>query len=111
MFVKLLQLLVVVFASAVLGSAADPSRPACNAQTFGKMWPDSANHSKAQLSKLARCGELAICTRGVWRYRWESLTVRLDQLRGGSKLPKPAACEVPVDEFTEQNRTASTGTN
>jgi VCBS repeat-containing protein len=110
MFVKVLQVLLVVFAFAVLGSAADQSRPVCNAQTFGKMWPDSANHSKAQLSKLARCGELAICTRGVWRYRWESLTVRFDQLRGGSKLPKPAACEIP-DESTKQNRTASTGTN
>jgi len=75
------------------------------------MWPDSANHSPKQLSKLARCGDLAICTRGVWRYRWEALTVRLDQLRGGSKFRKPAACEVPADESTEPSRTVATGTN
>ena len=87
---------------AVVGTlclAADISKPACNAQNYGRMWPDAANHNPKMLTKLSQCGELEICTRPGVRYRWESLTVRVDQLRRGKKkLDKPARCEASVIE-------------
>ncbi|MBZ5609745.1 MAG: hypothetical protein LAP38_15905 [Acidobacteriia bacterium] len=92
--------------------AADDPKPACNQQNAGQMWPEAANHDAAARSKLARCGELQICTRTVWRYRWESVTVRLDQLPGGSKFRKPAECEVSAAEPPEKPVVASsTGSN
>lgn len=77
-----------------LGFGAEDLKPACNAQTAGKLWPDVANQDARLRKKLAHCGELELCTRGVWRYRWEALTVRLDQLRGGESIAKPAGCEI-----------------
>lgn len=35
--------------------------------------------------KLARSGELRLCTRGTWRYRWESPTVHVGQLAKGGE--------------------------
>ena len=41
--------------------------------------------------KLARLGELRMCTRGAWRYRWESPTVHVSQLgKGGDQVPHGA---------------------
>ncbi len=80
--------------------AADDSRPACNSENHGRMWPEAANHDP-QL--LVRCGDLLICVRGTWHYRWEAPTVRVDQLARQlgkvtgpkSKVPKPSVCEIP----------------
>jgi hypothetical protein len=77
--------------------AADDLKPECNRQNHGRMWPEAANHDLKLMTQLSHCGELQICGRGVWRYHWQSPTVRLDQLRGGSKLPKPAGCEERVE--------------
>jgi hypothetical protein len=42
--------------------------------------------------KLARWGELRMCTRGTWRYRWESPTVPMNQLvKGGDAQPRGGA--------------------
>jgi hypothetical protein len=88
-------------------AAGDP-KPACNAGSVGRLWPEAANHDPKLRKKMARCGELELCTRGIWRYRWESLTVRLDQLPGGSRLPKPAACEASPELAIEPNSAGST---
>ena len=77
-----------------LGFGAEDPKPACNELTAGKLWPDAANQDAKLRKRLARCGELELCTRGVWRYRWEALTVRLDQLRGGESIVKPVGCEI-----------------
>ena len=66
----------------------------CNKKTAGQYWPEAANHDHKAFSKLAKCGELQMCIREIWRYKWEFLTVRLDQLRGGSHFTKPVGCEV-----------------
>lgn len=75
--------------------AADDSRPACNSENQGQMWPEAANHDHKLMSRLVRCGELFICVRGAWHYHWEAPSVRLDQLsRHGKPASKPAVCEV-----------------
>ena len=77
-----------------LSFAADDVKPVCEAATGGLLWPEAANHDSQLRKKFSRCGELEVCTRGRWHFRWQSVTVRLDQLRGGSQFAKPAGCEV-----------------
>jgi hypothetical protein len=84
--------LLVVSVSVLCG--ADNVKPVCDAATGGLLWPEAANHDFKLRKKFSRCGELEVCTRGRWHFRWQSVTVRLDQLRGGAQLPKPAGCEV-----------------
>jgi hypothetical protein len=91
-----------ILAAPIIPLLADgDSKPACRAETRGMMWPDAANRDPRVLKKTAHCGELEICMRGHWRYRWESLTVRLDKLPGGSGLPKPADCEIQPEPSNE----------
>jgi len=89
--------------------AADASRPVCNAQNYGRMWPDAANHNPKMLTKLSQCGDLQICTRPGFRYRWEALTVRVDQLgRGKQKLATPARCEaLTIEEIADSHLPAT----
>lgn len=96
---KWMAVCILLGAPAALCFAEDPPRPPCNKSMAGKMWPDAANRDHKALIKLAHCGELQMCSRDIWHYRWESLTVRLDQLRG-SHFAKPAGCEV-LPEPTE----------
>jgi hypothetical protein len=106
MSLKAVATLLALAASARIWGAA-PDRPACNKHNAGQMWPNAANHDHQLVSKLARCGELQMCVRDVWRYRWTPLTVRLDQLRGGQRFQKPAGCEIPVEPDGKVNETAS----
>ena len=101
----------VLAAVSLLCLAADETKPACNARTLGRLWPEAANHDSKLRKKMARCGELELCTHGIWRYRWESLTVRLDQLPGGAKLPKPAACEASSEVAIEPSSNTEPATS
>jgi hypothetical protein len=67
-------------------------RPACTAAIAGEFWPEQANKDHKLAAKLARCGQLQMCTRGYLRYRWNSPTIRLDQLSKHSGRPIPAEC-------------------
>jgi len=96
----------VVAASGISGS--DASKPACNAQNMGRFWPEAANHDHAAVNKLARCGELEICTRGPWHYHWQALTVTVDQLRGVKS--KPASCMETSDNESAPGTAASNST-
>jgi hypothetical protein len=60
-----------------------------------QVWREEATRDPKLYTALIHCGQLQICTQGIWRVHWESPTVRVDQLRGGSKLPEPVDCEVP----------------
>ena len=75
---------------------ADDTRPACNSENQGQMWPEAANHDHKLMSRLVRCGELFICVRGVWHYHWEAPSVRVDQLQHHAKSSgsHPSVCEV-----------------
>src|ERR1700731_4502308 len=102
MFVRAWKIFTLVTAASLTGLAADSSQPACNAQNYGRMWPEPANHNPKLVTKLSQCGELQICSRSSWRYRWKSLTVRIDQLqRGKPKPPRTAACEAVLAEVDE----------
>ncbi len=94
--------LIVAFAS-TLCLASDDLKPVCNAATAGQLWPEAANHDSKLRQKFSRCGELEVCTLARRRYKWKLITVRIDQLRGGSELPKPAGCEAP-DATREEDR-------
>jgi hypothetical protein len=77
-----------------LAFADDAVRPVCTAKNLGLLWPEQANKDPKLMGTLARCGELSICTRRTWRYRWDSAVVTLDQLRHRqTSLVKPG-CEV-----------------
>ena len=92
MFLSFLKVWMLAAASGGI-SIPEAGRPACNAETLGRMWPDAANYDPRLFTKLARCGALQVCTRQVWRYRWESPTVTVGQLREGATSAKPGACE------------------
>jgi len=110
MLAKWLGTVFLVAAFAGLSAAEEPSRPACNKKNAGQLWPDAANTDHAVRSRAARCGELQMCSRDAWHYRWQPLTVRIDQLRGGSGLAKPAACEVSAEPTEHSSGSASDAT-
>jgi len=86
--------------------AQDVEKPKCSADTVGQLWPADANHDSALFAKHSRCGELELCVRRVWRYRWETLSVRLDQLAKNGQIHKPAGCETEP-ELESRDRKAS----
>ena len=63
----------------------DARKPSCNARNRGRLWPEQANTDRDFARRAARCGELEMCTRGVWRYGWQPLTVHVSQLGRGRK--------------------------
>jgi hypothetical protein len=58
-----------------------PAKPACTRQIAGRFWPEEANSDPAVARQLSRQGELEICTRTTWSYRWVSPTVDARQFR------------------------------
>ena len=86
--VKTLLLLVLLAAAS---AADDPKKPACNSANGGRFWPDAANTDPALARRMARCGNLEICTFTGWRYKWQSATVNVRQLAKASPAP---GCEV-----------------
>jgi hypothetical protein len=56
-------------------------RPVCDADTVGLMWPNEANLNPQALQKLAKSGELWLCTKHPWRYKWEKPAVHFAQLK------------------------------
>lgn len=74
--------------------AQEPAeRPTCDADTVGLMWPNEANLSPAALHKLAKQGDLWLCTRAPWRYKWQRPAVSVSQLKKEQeekgRRPKP----------------------
>ena len=107
MFVSCLGTVLLLGASTFLCLAEDAPRPACNSENIGEMWPEAANHDHKALLRLARCGELQMCVRNGKKFRWAPLTVRIDQLRGGSKNDKPSGCEVSPETRTHSDASAT----
>jgi hypothetical protein len=101
MLSRVLAIALILTSASLLCLASDEPKPVCDADTNGQFWPEAANHDSKLFKKLSRCGELEVCARTRYHYRWESMTVRIDQLRGGSQLPKPAGCEAPPGQPVE----------
>ena len=55
-------------------------RPPCGVEHAGQLWPDAANHDSGLLLRLAREGNLRICSKGLWKFQWQSPTVSLRQM-------------------------------
>ena len=77
----------------------------------GQMWPEAANHDPKFMASMIRCGELLICVRGPWHYRWIAPSVRLDQLgkRAKSRASAPPACQ--AQSVSEAQRADSRTSN
>ena len=75
----------------------DSDRPACTSQNTGELYPAAANKDRELAQKLVRCGQLEICTRtGTWRYKWQHLSITLDQMiaRKNGTVPPTPNCDV-----------------
>ena len=57
--------------------AETPAKPKCEARNRGELWPP--------VNLRDSCHALEMCTRDVWKYRWEPLTVSISQLAPGAK--------------------------
>ena len=75
-----------------IASAQQAGRPACNEQNVGLFWPEQANWDRQAAKVAEHCGELMLCTRGVWKHSWQRLTVHVTQLAKGTKREIPG-CE------------------
>jgi hypothetical protein len=60
-------------------------KPACDAKSLSKFWPDAANSDSRTLFDLSRTGQLELCTRGTFRYKWRALTVSYQEIRATEK--------------------------
>ena len=67
--------------------AGEPRKPACTARNQGQFWPAEANSNPTAARQAVQRGDLEICALGVWKYRWERLSVNA---RDGAKRPLPA---------------------
>ncbi len=76
-----------------------PPRSACNKQTQGLFWPDKANTDRKLASQLMRSGDLHLCTRGIFRYSWQPLTVNyqtlVSKVKGAGRVPQAPAASGP----------------
>jgi hypothetical protein len=59
----------------VAGMAEEAKKPACNAATHGRLWPEEANVSRDAARQFYQRGELELCTQAVWKYKWQRLSV------------------------------------
>ncbi len=50
-------------------------KPVCNATNRGQFWPEEANSSREAARRFYQGGELELCALGVWKYRWERMSV------------------------------------
>ena len=84
-----------------LGVAAQEP-PRCGRSLRGTLWPEEANENREARQDALKCGELRICTRGLWRFRWEPVGGPYGKLGGGKA---PAGCETGVAEGVRREAT------
>ncbi len=73
--------LIALFAVACF--AEDLSKPACNASIAGQFWPEEANSNREAVRRLFQLGELEMCVKTAWKYRWEQVSVNVRDLGKG----------------------------
>ena len=95
-------LLALLAATAAAGACSEPPRQSCNAATRGRFWPEPANTDRAYARRAAQCGELRMCTRGLWRHRWERLSVHISQLSGDARATAPGCEEFAAATASQQ---------
>ena len=100
--------IVVLVAFGTVCFAEEARRPPCNARNHGRLWPEQANSDRDFAQRAGRCGELLMCTVGVWKYRWQPLTVHVSQLGKGFKRGIPG-CGEPNAEAASRPLPRSSG--
>ena len=68
--------------------AQDAQKPACNAHTQGRFWPEEANDNREVRRNLFQSGELEMCSLTVWRYKWQRVSVNAQAKRPASATAK-----------------------
>jgi len=89
--------LLTAVAVCTLMAAETAARPACSAVTRGQFWPEAANNDGVAALRAAREGELAICTREGWRYRWSKVAVHWKSLLNTQPAVAARKTEKPVE--------------
>jgi hypothetical protein len=96
--------------------AGQARKPVCNAQSQGQFWPEEANVNRDAMREHYQQGDLEMCSRGEWRYKWEHLSVNVRQLRLAKHAadsnaakrvapqPPPTAAAVPATEGASMSR-------
>jgi hypothetical protein len=71
--------------------AQDTQKPICNAKTRGQFWPAEANSSPEAARRLTQSGEIEMCSQGLWKYRWEHLSLNVRDLANSQhpETPQP----------------------
>jgi hypothetical protein len=82
-------LLIAFFAAICL--AQETAKPVCNAKTQGQFWPTEANSSPEAARRYTQSGELEMCARGVWKYKWEHLSINVHALAKSKQAATPEA--------------------
>ena len=59
--------------------AAD--KPKCSAKIQSQFWPTEANADRIVRAVAARQGKLEMCSAYGWKYRWQSVTMSIEQYR------------------------------
>lgn len=83
----------------VVAAWADPP---CNRKLAGAFDPPEAAHDATVRREAIRCGTLRICTRNVWRYRWERVSVPYSELAGKGKVCEVRQAAAPQPETAGQ---------
>lgn len=97
--------LVLMLGLAAGAAAQDTERPACDQARRGQLWPSGANQDRTALKQALHCGELKICSRGLWKFRWEAVGVPMWQLAGQQA---PAACQLNSQNVEPDSAETST---
>jgi hypothetical protein len=74
--------------SAAICFAQEAPKPICNAKTQGQFWPAEANSNPQAVRRYTQSGELELCARGLWKYKWEHLSINARDF-AKSKHPTP----------------------
>lgn len=93
--VAVMRALLAVFLLIVPAAAQDlPSRPVCNRQTRGALYPQEPQAAASPVrERLSRCQALEMCVPSLFGYRWAPIRVPYWQIAG---QPRPASCETTV---------------
>jgi hypothetical protein len=86
-----MHLLPAILLLSLMSAAPEAPRPPCNAATRGLLWPSQANFDSTEAVRLFRDGELTMCIRGDWKFRWESLSVNVHHLGKRKRAATQAA--------------------
>jgi len=60
--------------------ARQEPKPACNAKSQGRFWPEEANADRQATRRFYQSGELEMCSLDGWKYRWKRISVHVRDL-------------------------------